>query len=434
MRKLLIQLIFIPLFFCSSESVTEPIKNYSLTVYAISGGSVNTSGGNFQAGEIVTLLATADPGFYFTGWSNGSTKNPLLISLFSDQNITANFEEITFSLFINTVGEGNVSETLISSGRTTDYTSGSIVKLTAEPSNKWNFIRWTGDHVSTENPIEINIIEDKNITAIFGESEHEQYSEVIPLSTDRVYISQIVEDNIEQRDFIIQTPDIIDLDKSYPIVFAFHGRNTLNTSWVNKLKSFTDNGSFIGVYPQGFLKTWNIGEAGSETSKANDIEFVELIIEELNKYSNLNFDKMYAIGTSNGSLFVNKIGIELSYFKAIAPIVSQLTEGLSLLPYTQPVSVYQVNGAGDSIVPIDGGPKLGHVFLDSLDSAYLWSNHFDCDSIPEIQNLGQDTLYVFKNCSNDKEVRYLRVENGEHNLHWGNPELFDKIWTFFQRF
>ena len=437
MKKVLIQLVFIPLFFCSSDSVTEPLRNYSLTVKAETGGSVNTSGGNFEAGELVTLSATASAGYVFTGWSNGSTKNPLLVSVFSNQTITAVFEEMTYSLLINTVGEGTVSETLVSSGRNADYTSGSVVKLTAEPSTEWNFVRWSGDYVGTDNPIEISITEEKNITAIFENENievNDEIQEIIPLSTKRIYISQSIEGNIEERDFIIQTPDFIDINKSYPIVFAFHGRNTLNTSWVNKLKSFTDNGSFIGIYPQGFLKTWNIGEAGTEASKANDIEFVELIIEELNKYSNLNFDKMYAIGTSNGSLLTNKIGIELSYFKAIAPIVSQLTEGLPLKSSTQPLSIYQVNGAADTTIPIEGGPKLGHVFFDSLDSVYLWSNHFDCDSSPEIEILDEDTLYIFKNCSDNKEVRYLRVENGQHNLHWGNPDLFDKIWEFFQRF
>ena len=74
MRKFLIQFIFIPLFFCSSDSVTEPLRNYSLTVKAETGGSVNTSGGNFEAGELVTLSATASAGYVFTGWSNGSTK------------------------------------------------------------------------------------------------------------------------------------------------------------------------------------------------------------------------------------------------------------------------------------------------------------------------------------------------------------------------
>ena len=46
--------------------------------------------------------------------------------------------------------------------------------------------------------------------------------------------------------------------------------------------------------------------------------------------------------------------------------------------------------------------------------------------------LGQDTLYVFDSCDDGKEVRYLRIENGGHNLNLNI--LFPDVWDFFQRF
>tara|TARA_B110001450_G_C17621373_1_gene481386 strand:+ start:663 stop:1538 length:876 start_codon:yes stop_codon:yes gene_type:complete len=251
------------------------------------------------------------------------------------------------------------------------------------------------------------------------------------LRTQTIFISQTIEGEIESRAVIIQTPAVIDFNKKYPLVFAFHGRGGSNTSWVNKLSSFTNSGEFVGIYPQGFLESWNLG---TEPSKADDVAFVNLIIEELEKFNNLDFDRMYAIGTSNGSGMVNKLGIETTHFKAIAPIVSQLMESSPLLPTTQPISVYQINGAADTIIPIEGGPKLGHVFLDANESAALWANHFDCNQNPEIQTLGEDTLSIYTACNNGKEIRYLRVENGAHNLHWGNPSLLDDVWIFFQRF
>lgn len=253
----------------------------------------------------------------------------------------------------------------------------------------------------------------------------------IPLATKNISISQVIEGVEQLRSVIIQTPNTVDVNKDYPVVFAFHGRGGTNSSWVNKLSRFTNSGEFIGIYPQGFLKSWNLG---TEPSKADDVAFVNLIVEELKKYSNLNFDKMYAIGTSNGSGMVNTLAIKTNYFKAIAPIVSQLMESTPLLPSTNPISIYQVNGASDTTIPIEGGPKLGHVFLDALESAKLWANKFNCNQPPEIQMLGDDTMYIYKDCTNNKEVRYLRVEEGEHNLHWGNPNLFDDIWAFFMRF
>ena len=256
----------------------------------------------------------------------------------------------------------------------------------------------------------------------------------ITLNTKIITITQVIDGNPQNREVIIQTPNNIDVNKNYPIVFAFNGRGGTHSSWVNKLKSFTNNGEFVGVYPQGFLKSWNLGNVGSEPSNANDVVFVSLIIEELKKHSNLDFNKMYAIGTSNGSGMVNKLAIELSDFNAVAPIVSQLTEGMPIKESTKSISIFQINGAADSTIPIDGGSKLGHVFLDAKVSAELWASNFNCNPNPELKMIGEDTLYVYKNCSKNNEVRYLRVEKGEHNLHWGNPEIFDTIWTFFQRF
>ena len=252
------------------------------------------------------------------------------------------------------------------------------------------------------------------------------------LVTTTIYINQIVDGVNIDRPVIIQTPDNIDLNKNYPVVFAFHGRGGINTNWVNKLKSFTTSGDFIGIYPQGYLKSWNLG---SEPSSADDVEFVNLIVEELKNYKNLNFNKLYAIGTSNGSGIVNKLGIYTSHFKAIAPVVSQLMESMPILENTKAISVFQINGAADSVIPINGGPGPGtHIFIDALKSAELWATKFECSLSPEIRTIGNDSLYIFKNCNDGKEIRYIRIENGEHNIQRSYPNLYINIWEFFKRF
>ena len=249
------------------------------------------------------------------------------------------------------------------------------------------------------------------------------------LTTKTITIPQTIEGVVQERPVIIQTPNAIDPTQNYPLVFAFHGRGGSHTNWVNTLNNYTSNGAFIGIYPQGFLDSWNLGP---EPSTADDVAFVNLIVEELENYSNLDFDKMYAIGTSNGSGMVNKLGVETAHFKAIAPIVSQLIDSIVFLESTQPISVFQVNGAADETIPIAGGPRFGHVFLDAYESAELWANNFNCSENPEVNMLGQDTLTIFESCDENKEIRYLRIENGGHNLNLNI--LFPEIWNFFQRF
>ena len=257
-------------------------------------------------------------------------------------------------------------------------------------------------------------------------SENINYS----LTNTTINIEQVLEnDMVIVRPVIIQSPNVIDAAKNYPIVFAYHGRGGNNTSWVNQLSNYTNSGEFIGIYPQGYLESWNLGP---EPSNADDVEFTNLIIEELQNYNNLDFEKIYAIGTSNGSGMVNKLAIETNHFKAVAPIVSQLIESLPMLESTNPVSIFQVNGAADTTITIEGGAQLGHVFLDAYESAELWAAQFNCLENPTITMLGQDTLYVFESCDDEKEVRYLRIENGGHNLPL--HILFPDIWEFFQRF
>ena len=68
---------------------------------------------------------------------------------------------------MNIVGEGTVSEEIISAGRTTtEYTSGSTIQLTAVPAAEWLFTGWSGDVSSTNNPIELTLIQIKLLLQI----------------------------------------------------------------------------------------------------------------------------------------------------------------------------------------------------------------------------------------------------------------------------
>lgn len=264
------------------------------------------------------------------------------------------------------------------------------------------------------------------------------------LRTSEIFINQNIEGKNFSRSVLIQAPSIINKSKNYPIVMAFHGRGGTNQNWINLLKKYTDNGDFVGIYPQGYLKSWNLATENlsfGEPSTADDVEFVNLIINELKNYPNLDFNKVYAIGNSNGSGMVNKLALETTYFKAIAPIVSQLTEAMIITNTTQPISVFQVNGAKDNLIPIDGGQGPGtHIFLDALVSAEYWASSFSCSDAEQFSvgsnfsENGINKLYLFKNCQNGKQVRYLRLENGYHNVLSSYTSLVEEIWDFFKKY
>jgi len=165
-----------PLFFlllvisCGKDSpeTVESVITFNLTVTSSTGGKVSSSGGPFESGSNVSITATPDSEYVFVNWSNGSTDNPLSVTVNSNQTITSNFEKKKYPLTVSITGSGTVSEKIISAGKTTtEYTSGSTIQLTATPSQDWSFLGWSGSVSSTENPIQLTVDESKSIEASF---------------------------------------------------------------------------------------------------------------------------------------------------------------------------------------------------------------------------------------------------------------------------
>ena len=230
------------------------------------------------------------------------------------------------------------------------------------------------------------------------------------------------------RPVIIKTSAEIDILKSYPIVIALHGRGGSNKNWVQLLSKFTNSGAFIGVYPQGHHNSWNLGQ---EPSNANDIVFISNIIDTLISYSNVDENKIFAVGNSNGSGMVNVLGGVNKKLKAIAPIASQLTERTEINSNAIPLSIFQVNGDQDLLIPIDGGMKLGHPFMSVSESAKKWASNFNCNHNVDIDETEQTILHTYSDCDDNVVVKYLVVKGAGHNIARDYSSLWNDVWDFF---
>lgn len=97
-------MLYASLFFyaCSSNDGGTPDQTtqsgpieYSLSVSASEGGTVSTAGGTYEEGTEITITASANQGFQFTGWEgNSSVSDSLTIILNSNQSLQANFEQL----------------------------------------------------------------------------------------------------------------------------------------------------------------------------------------------------------------------------------------------------------------------------------------------------------------------------------------------------
>ena len=185
---------------CSKDAPVpeEPaIVNYNFTVSASEGGSVNSPGDSFAQNTTLTLTATAADGFVFSGWSGDAsgTTNPLSYSVTANTSIVANFTRSNYSFNVQSSGQGSVAQELVSSAKSTDYESGSTIRLTANSEPDWIFYRWEGlsrgfidaatgqeeTSIDTDNPIEVVVNSSINATATFEQvfQEEENPTEVV---------------------------------------------------------------------------------------------------------------------------------------------------------------------------------------------------------------------------------------------------------------
>ena len=175
-RKLLFILSLIVFFSCSKDSsssseITQapPVIQYTLTVSAQSGGSVNNEGGSYVQGSTFSVTATPDSNYEFTGWTGiESSENPLSINVNSNLTLQANFKKKTYPLTVNISGNGSVKEEIVSTTKSTNYEVGTTIRLTPIPiADETIFLKWAGDLTGDDSPVEITVDQPKTVTATF---------------------------------------------------------------------------------------------------------------------------------------------------------------------------------------------------------------------------------------------------------------------------
>lgn len=138
-------------------------NQFTATITAGAGGEVSTPGGTLNEGTILSITATANEGYEFTGWTGTEEiSNVISITLSANITLTANFQlvETQFTATIIS-GTGGVVST---PGGTLN--EGSVLSITATANDGYEFIGWTGSE-EVSNVISITLIADITLTANF---------------------------------------------------------------------------------------------------------------------------------------------------------------------------------------------------------------------------------------------------------------------------
>jgi hypothetical protein len=132
-------------------------------------GSISTNpSGTYEYNQQVELTATPLPGWEFKQWSGDvtSTENPLIMTVIDNLNILAEFEKVGYIISVTIDPEGYGAVNI--NPQKDFYALDEQVTLTATALDDWSFLGWSGDLLSIQSSIVVNVSGDLEINANFG--------------------------------------------------------------------------------------------------------------------------------------------------------------------------------------------------------------------------------------------------------------------------
>lgn len=204
---------------------------------------------------------------------------------------------------------------------------------------------------------------------------------------------------------------VVPADREDPValVLVFHGFAG-ESSQVRELSGFADlaeSEGFAVAFPQGagLIPAWRTELALS----APDVAFVRAVVDDVASVIDVDPDRVYATGMSNGGGMAGRVGCEASDVFAAVGVVAA-AHGFGACVQDRAVPVIAFHGDADRIVPLEGFPFVAQNVGDWVSNRGRGNG---CDAGPVETAVADDvTLFTWQNC--DADVRYYLVEGGRH--------------------
>ena len=246
-----------------------------------------------------------------------------------------------------------------------------------------------------------------------------------------------------ERSYLIHLPE--DLKPNAPLVFLLHGyhgkaKNVMRMG-MNRL---ANQHGFAVCYPQGANDSrrgtphWN---ARLKISRVDDIGFLSELAKELQEKHELNPEKTFVCGISNGGYMSYTLVAERpDVFKAAASMIGTMSgETWKNRESIKPVSVMQISGLADRVVPIDGsmssaGGWGGAPHQDQIIEFWKQLNKTTTEKVIEISDQTKGVRYGGGTDGN--EVWYYTVKGLGHRVPGKRNHGIDSlalVWEFFAR-
>ncbi len=223
----------------------------------------------------------------------------------------------------------------------------------------------------------------------------------------------------------------------------------------SEMNAVAEVAKFYVVYPQGLpdangINHWN---AWQDPADADDIGYINALLDFLLATEAVDFQRVYSCGFSNGGIFSYALaGQSSERFAAVASVSGTMTEVMiqNINP-TRPVPVFHIHGTLDLVVPFDGSPGQYPTFgvLTSVsETLNFWKTEDGCTSL-STNNIANTNLFdlcsasktIYSGCA-EHDNWYVEISGGGHTWPGTTPltvtgatcQDFDgsqEIWNFF---
>jgi polyhydroxybutyrate depolymerase len=208
-----------------------------------------------------------------------------------------------------------------------------------------------------------------------------------------------------------------------PVVIGLHGAGGQFFESYSGFSVLADAERFIAVYPNPIFgenghTSWDI--ASTVPGGGPDVQFLANLLDYLESNLCVDTSRVYAAGVSNGGGLAARAACELSSrFAAIASIAG----GYKSLPDCQPanpVSVVEVHGTSDTVVPYDGFRPAGAGAVRPWLS--MWGQRDGCEGRPSVSRIAPRVeRYDWTGCAEGAAIEHIEIFGGGHQLPGGIP-------------
>ncbi|MFZ4373839.1 MAG: alpha/beta hydrolase family esterase [Mycobacterium sp.] len=180
-----------------------------------------------------------------------------------------------------------------------------------------------------------------------------------------------------------------------------------------------DQYGFVVAYPDGIDLSWADGRGASVPDRQgiDDVGFLAALIDRLSVEYGIPAGRVFVTGMSAGAFMANRLACDRAdLISAIAPVSGTLGTGVPCAP-SRAVSVLQIHGTADQVVPYSGGGMIGRGGASEIVSAPaltgLWAAVDRCASPPTPAPAAVPRL-VAAGCAGGAEVVLVSINGGGH--------------------